>query len=352
MVCVQPYLKLAIAMFKPIGDLTSAKYIFVGGSPSDEEFKLGQPFTGPSNRILLDCLASAGINRADCYFSHIFPFRTKTNRRTKDISDNDDRILWSVKQGLTDRGRMLGYALCEQLEHSTANLIISLGDPATEVLASRRGIGKHRGSTYLSTSASLLGRKVLASHHPASCLQGQALNKYMIIWDFKKAAQEVKFSDLRRPQYQFITQGTYNELMADLQWILKEKPEVSADIEMANGHMSRICFATDHRACTTVPFDANWSLEREANLWLMVAKIIEDPDIPKIYQNGLFDMSVMAQLYGMVPRGHVDDTMIMHRILYTDFPSSLGFLTSLYTRQEYYKDMVHHKAGEVAKSDG
>lgn len=174
----------------------------------------------------------------------------------------------------------------------------------------------------------------------------------MIIWDFKKAAQEVKFSDLRRPQYQFITQGTYNELMADLQWILKEKPEVSADIEMANGHMSRICFATDHRACTTVPFDANWSLEREANLWLMVAKIIEDPDIPKIYQNGLFDMSVMAQLYGMVPRGHVDDTMIMHRILYTDFPSSLGFLTSLYTRQEYYKDMVHHKAGEVAKSDG
>jgi uracil-DNA glycosylase family protein len=48
----------------------SAKVVFVGEQPGDQEDRLGHPFVGPAGRILDEALADAGIDRADVYLTN------------------------------------------------------------------------------------------------------------------------------------------------------------------------------------------------------------------------------------------------------------------------------------------
>jgi DNA polymerase len=48
----------------------SAKVVFVGEQPGDQEDKLGHPFVGPAGRILDQALADAGIDRAEVYLTN------------------------------------------------------------------------------------------------------------------------------------------------------------------------------------------------------------------------------------------------------------------------------------------
>jgi DNA polymerase len=48
----------------------SAKAVFVGEQPGDQEDKLGRPFVGPAGRILDEALAEAGIDRSAVYLTN------------------------------------------------------------------------------------------------------------------------------------------------------------------------------------------------------------------------------------------------------------------------------------------
>ena len=62
----------------------TARIVFVGEQPGDQEDRRGEPFVGPAGRVLDRALADAGIERADAYVTNAvkhFAFTTKGKRR-------------------------------------------------------------------------------------------------------------------------------------------------------------------------------------------------------------------------------------------------------------------------------
>jgi len=62
----------------------TARIVFVGEQPGDQEDRRGEPFVGPAGRVLDRALADAGIDRADAYVTNAvkhFAFTTKGKRR-------------------------------------------------------------------------------------------------------------------------------------------------------------------------------------------------------------------------------------------------------------------------------
>ena len=62
----------------------TARIVFVGEQPGDQEDRKGEPFVGPAGRLLDKALADAGIDRRDAYISNAvkhFRFAVKGKRR-------------------------------------------------------------------------------------------------------------------------------------------------------------------------------------------------------------------------------------------------------------------------------
>ena len=48
----------------------SARIVFVGEQPGDQEDRKGEPFVGPAGKLLDRALGDAGIDRADAYVTN------------------------------------------------------------------------------------------------------------------------------------------------------------------------------------------------------------------------------------------------------------------------------------------
>jgi DNA polymerase len=62
----------------------TARIVFVGEQPGDQEDRAGEPFVGPAGRLLDKALAEAGIDRRDAYITNAvkhFRFRPTPKRR-------------------------------------------------------------------------------------------------------------------------------------------------------------------------------------------------------------------------------------------------------------------------------
>lgn len=62
----------------------TARIVFVGEQPGDQEDRKGEPFVGPAGRLLDDALTGAGIDRRDAYITNAvkhFRFTPKGKRR-------------------------------------------------------------------------------------------------------------------------------------------------------------------------------------------------------------------------------------------------------------------------------
>ena len=62
----------------------TARIVFVGEQPGDQEDRKGEPFVGPAGRLLDDALTGAGIDRRDAYITNAvkhFRFTVKGKRR-------------------------------------------------------------------------------------------------------------------------------------------------------------------------------------------------------------------------------------------------------------------------------
>src|SRR4051812_49846908 len=60
----------------------TARVVFVGEQPGDQEDRKGEPFVGPAGRLLDKALADAGIERRDVYITNAVK-----HFLTQDVSD-------------------------------------------------------------------------------------------------------------------------------------------------------------------------------------------------------------------------------------------------------------------------
>ena len=69
----------------------------------------------------------------------------------------------------------------------------------------------------------------------------------------------------------------------------------------------------------------------------MVRDILVDGSIPKLFQNGLYDISFLWRAYGIGVRGTVHDTMLLSHALQPESLKGLAYLGSIYTDHGAWK---------------
>lgn len=347
---------------------TDASMCFLAEAPSYVEVRENAPLRGPAGQLFERLLHSAQIARASIYTLNVFETPVKKLGDKPDIFSLDGALLWKPGKGFTEAGLAASANTLRRLRASRANVICAMGGPAyhlalltelppnpAEIIdelpqastprfkQDPRSISKWRGSVV----AGIDGRKIIGTFHPASCLRGAYENRYYIIYDLRRVKEESASPVITLPQRNFIIDPTFEQACAFLRhcaaYALTNSKPVCTDIEILNGQVSCFSLAVTPNEAISIPlidqaFESRWTPEEETEIWRLYAAIISDARIAKVNQNITFDLSVLLQLNGIVPRGVVHDTMVAHSIIYPFLDKRLGVVCSLYTREPYYKD--------------
>ena len=339
--------------YNPEGNAKVAKIVYIAEAPSTQEMIEGRPLAGPSGRIFNSLLHQVGLIRSNAYITNLFdvPVYKPWQKPEIYLENTFETLLWTPGRGFTSEALRFRNRLVQELEGcEAANIFVTLGAPAMEALSDKRGILKHRGSVICSH---ILGdRKMMPTIHPAATMRGQYLWRHLIAADLERAKREGEFPEIIRPAYRFSLNPTYDQIMTTLGWLIEDKPLIAVDTEVENSQMSLVSIAWNDLDCIVIGFDKSWQLEQHANIMLKFAQLMEDPDVPKIFQNNSFDRSFLLNVHKILVRGRIEDTMVKHHIMYPDFRKNLALLTSLYTDQPYYKDLVHVRADAIANKEG
>lgn len=303
-----------------------AKICFVADYPSYADIQVNQGYSDGAGSILTQCMGHAGMSMAEASLIFLIP----------DACTQAEFIrYWTPKAGFTTQATRHFEQLREAIKEANANVYVPLGEAVMQCLTSKKGITKWHGS--ILESIDFFGNvKVIPTIDPRVAIR-QYLYRYYISADLRRIKEEANYRELNLPVRTLLVQPSYLEACTFLEECLKVK-EVAIDIEVYKLEVSCISFATSPTLCMSIPFDNRWSVEEEITLWRKVAAILEDPKIDKIFQNGMFDISFLFAKNKITTQGYIHDTMVKHNLNYPDFPKGLGFITTQYTREPYYKD--------------
>lgn len=314
-----------------------AKLVVVGEGPGRLEDEYGRPFVGPSGQIVDNCLEDAGLPRNEVYLTNVVKIRPPNNdlRRLKEYGKSiDDYIpeLWS------------------EIEEINPNCILALGATALRVLTGQSKITKYRGSILTNVRSGL--PKVVGTIHPANLFHEGSGPKEMRSWkqlawikhDFQRAVDESKFRDLRLPERTLRVANSSLDFVRFLDQYEKDL-EVAVDIETFKTLPLCIALAFNDYDSMSVPLLNVWSaknpegipLHDTAFIWKTLADFFGDTKIKVIGQNFKFDEGRCEDVK-LIIKGLYFDTMLGWSTLYPEFPKKLEFISSLLTKEPYYKD--------------
>lgn len=229
------------------------------------------------------------------------------------------------------------------------NLIIALGNTALWALCGRTGVSKLRGTTQLTTHC-VGGFKLLSTYHPAAILRQWELRPTAVA-DLIKCRREATFPDIRRPACEVWIEPTLEDID---EFFAKYMPSgcglVSVDIETTGSRITCIGFAPSRERAIVIPFDderakggSYWSTrEAETKAWRLIRAILINGSIPKLFQNGLYDISFLWRSYGIGVRGAQHDTMLLSHALQPESLKGLAYLGSIYTDHGPWKSERKH----------
>lgn len=291
----------------------ASKIWIVGEAPGNDEVELGKPFVGRSGTYLFDTLFKYGIKREDCFITNVCHYQPFKNN-FENLENSDE-----LSEGKLELQSLL-------MEHKP-NCILACGAKALEELTGKKGITKWRGSI-LSTSNQL---KVLPSLHPSYILR-DAKHSPTFDFDIRRFAEEVKFPELNYPEREYILLDHKSDRLEE--WVNKlcTSDRLAIDIETVRNstHMLCIGFAPSPRVGICIAYAPNNAVIRDA-----IERILTS-QAKKIFHFGSFDVQVLRE-NGYKVENYWWDTMAAQHTMWCELPRSLAYLTSIYTREPYYK---------------
>lgn len=245
--------------------------------------------------------------------------------------------------------------LAAELLRIDPNIVVCLGNTPLWALAGQTGISKVRGTTLLSTHTAL-DFKLLPTFHPAAVIRDWS-QRPTTIADFMKAKRESAFPEIRRPPREIWIEPTIDDIITFRDQYIIGCDLLSTDIETSGQRITCIGFAPSADRAIVIPFDderakngSYWpTWEDEYRSWNLVKEILENRSIPKLFQNGAYDISFLWRAYGIRTMGAAEDTMLLSHALQPELKKGLGFLGSIYSDEGSWKHM--RKAVKTIKRD-
>jgi uracil-DNA glycosylase family 4 len=302
------------------------KIVLIGESPGQDEEDNGQPFVGVSGQLLMSALSKFGVTRNEVSLLNLSQYRPFGNRFEILEEDSDGRV--KLRNGVAE--------VREYLKKVRPNVVGLLGEKPLNYITGKYGIGRYRGSILPADDTSI---KTVAIRHPSAVIRNA--NEYPIFeTDIRRLVEESLSPNLNytKRDYHIVSGGldliTWWEklskqlvLAVDIENIKpvknKAKPEKDRPIEM-------LCvgFAYDKHTAVVFP----WNMETKP----VIQSLLENPNIYKIFHYGTHDANVLWT-FGINVESYLHDTLAMQNSLEPEMPRSLDFLTSIHTREPYYK---------------
>jgi uracil-DNA glycosylase len=351
--------------------------VILGEAWGSHEAARKAPFVGPSGHMLNDFCEGAGLipigsarRLARDWHNMNLPMRDAiyreagihlTNVLNMQPPGNNIEALcvpkWgnlpSIRQGKYLAPQYIHHLdrLRGELDEHQPNLILGLGSTAAWFALGSGAITKLRGAI----APSRYG-KFLPTFHPAYLMRGQRHLRPVVQLDFEKAARERHFPDVRRPE-RFIY---IPEEVTEIDWAIREMANaryLSVDIETVEDQITCIGFAWSTEHALVIPIwdfsksdRSYWGHNEEVHVWHRIRDICGMP-IPKVFQNGLYDIHFLWRRYGIMPANCEHDTMLLHHALQPEMQKGLGFLGSLYTNEPAWKLMRPKGKGTIKRED-
>ncbi len=349
----------------------------LGEAKGEHEAKINSTFVGPTGVELLKLLDKAGILKLsqsdyssisgfyktnDPTYVHAiwsrFPHIYRTNVFQLHPPGNDLKTFCGPKaEGIpgyppleTSKYVRLEYIselnrLADEIALHNPNCIIALGNTALWALTGSTGIRDARGYTRLATHTAI-GWKFLPTYHPTAIFHSYSLRP-IVIADLMKAKAQSEFPELRRPQREIWIEPTVSNIANFFTNYCYNCALLSVDIETYGSRITCIGFSPSPDVALVIPFEPGlngdksyWSSpEDETVVWQMIKSLLQNASIPKLFQNGLYDIAFLWRSMKIGVRGAAEDSMLLHHALQPEMNKSLGFLGSLYTDERQWKNM-------------
>lgn len=314
-----------------------AKLMILVDCPDYQDTASGRYFTGGKGKELSMLCQEAGFRPDSAWITAVSKYEVPPNPK------GEKKIPFGV------RAARVGVDLTQQLEDLQQevnsikpNCILALSSTSLWALTGKDKLGSYRGSIMTG-----MGVKLVSSYHPRD-LQFSAAgsefkgyyNRQIMVHDYKRAYAQSQFSELKLPQRALeVCQGSWH--LAQFLAKYKDKPKVYVDIEaLRTGLPACIGFAFTRSHGMTVPLWNTFGLSTlpdsdMVQIWLMVADILMTYDV--VGQNFNYDRDKLFRL-GFKIKRLAGDTMLKAFAINPELPKGLGFNTSLYTEEPFYKD--------------
>lgn len=311
-----------------------ANLMIIGDCPSQSDLQSNQSF---SNTKELDrLLKEAGIHKDNCWMTYASKFYVPPNLPKAKIP-----FAIRAKNAGVDIPTQLA-ELQNEIAAIKPNCILAVGKTALWALTGKLDIGSYRGSILHG-----MGSKVVATYNPAH-LSWQASdvefigywNRQIMLFDIKRAYIQSQFPEYILPSRTLQICNSSYELM-EFWNRYKLYPNVGVDIE-ANGTCAPVCMglAFNKNHGMTVPLWNAGGLSSipdadMVSIWLILSEILLKHGT--IGQNFNYDRDKIRRL-GFIIRKLVSDIMLKGFAINPELPKNLGFFTSIYTEEPFYKN--------------
>ena len=337
------------------------KMALIGEAYGEQEERLRAPFVGPAGWQLNSMLRDAGIVRNECFLTNVFNLRPRPSNKIDNLCSPKREIrhaLPPLSSGKYVRDEHLGELdrLYSELRICKPNVAVALGGTAAWALLRDGRISKLRGA--VTESPVIHGLKVLPTYHPSYILQGGYEARHVTVLDLQKARREAEFPEVRRPQRIIYTEPLLQDLARFYETHILNAKYLAVDIETRDNQITCIGFAPATDLALVVPFEdlrksggSYWgSVEAEVAAWEWVKHVLDGP-VPKVFQNGLYDIHRLWRSYGIPVRNAEHDTMLLHHALQPESPKGLDYLGSIYTNESAWKLTIRMKHKETIKKE-
>jgi len=315
-----------------------ATIAIVGEAPGEHEANdpARRPFIGPSGNLLEGRLRQVGLDPNQIYLTNVI----------KEKPDEKEIKKW-IKLHHEKYTNYVALLDAELAALPNLRLIVPAGATSLEVLCRKMSIESWRGSIIPSTLTGVLGKKCVPIIHPAAILRNWLFLPATII-DLQRVKEEAEFPEIRLPERKFLIRPTFEQVMEEIHLWKTSTDLLSIDLETMPRPQRIVSFqgcVSPYRAMA-IPFQykdgrSYWPEDQELMIWKELANLLHSCGPRIIGQNILtFDLFMLMvsgfSLEKMLKNVYMD-TMEAFQCLQPQLPRGLDFLTSVYTKEPYYK---------------
>ena len=315
----------------------------VGDAPGDRDVRVNQPFIGNNGTVLFDALRRYKLTR-----NHIY----MTTAVKRIVMSAAQAKLQPDKKAPISKQEFEHYRLVLLDELSllpNCKYILALGPYALKALLGVDKINNWRGSV-VPIIHSGKTFQVVVSYNPAEVANNPKL-EIIFKMDLNKLSR-VMDGSFKPDVIDAVINPSFSEALDYLRATENDTLPFAYDIETMGGETACFGLARSETSGMCINFRAQganrYTTSEELTLRIAIQKLFDaENGTRSVAQNANFDNYWLWYKDRIHVKQTWFDTMLAHHVLYPSLPHSLGFLTSQYTDNPYYKD-----EGKVWKEDG